>query len=125
MARTAPFKQVYTALQTYIETNKVVLQQAFGDEDVVPKELHGRRFLFNTSVGKNEKKQNVGVILVVEQRGPSQVPFFSMHSVIDKKDMRMTVQFFGADKLTDTSVDFILNGIKAYVGVKPGEQQTS
>lgn len=119
MARTAPFKQIHTALQDYIERNKVILHMAFDEDPSVPKELHSRRFMFNTSVGKNQKKQNVGVIMVIEQKGPSQVPFMSMHSVIDKKDMRMTVQFFGADKLSDANVDFLLNGIKAFVGVKP------
>lgn len=115
MARVAPFKQIYSELEQYIATNKVVLYLRFDEDPSLPKELHSRSFLLNTSVAANKKKQKVGVIMVVEQRGPNQVPFMSLHSVIDKKDMRMTVQFFGADKLSDANVDVMLNAIKAFI----------
>lgn len=116
MARVAPFKQIFSALEKHITDNKALPVLQFDNDDSLPKELQGRHFLFNTSVGANPKKQKVGVIMVVEQRGTMQVPFMSLHSVIDKKDMRMTVQFFGADKLSDAQVDTMLNAIKAYIG---------
>ena len=116
MARVAPFKQIYSELEQYIATNKVVPYLKFDEDPAIPEELRNRQFLFNTGVGANQKKQKVGVIMVVEQHGPHQVPFISMHSVIDKKDMRMSIQRFGSGNLlADSSIDVMLNAIKAFI----------
>lgn len=123
MAKVAPFKQIHNDLMDFVMKQSIIPALIFDDNQSIPEPLRNRQFLFNAGAGKNVKKQNVIVIMVLEQKGAKQEPLFTAHTLADKKDMRMTVMFHGADKLSDDNVDVLINGIKAYIDNYPNKQQ--
>lgn len=123
MAKVAPFKQIHSDLMDFVMKQSIIPALIFDDNPNVPEPLRNRQFLFNAGASKNVKKQNVIVIMVLEQKGTQQRPLFTAHAWVDKKDMRMTVMFRGADKLSDDNVDVLINGIKTYIDNYPNKQQ--